>query len=54
MFVGPDGPDASDGGSGVDEDAVEIEEHTAAVNFHGMMILGFARRFRLAAAGVHA
>jgi hypothetical protein len=41
MLVGPGRPDACDGGSGVDEDAVEIEEHTAAENFHAVMIPSF-------------
>ncbi len=41
VLVGPDGPDARDGGGGVDEDSVQIEEHTAAVNFHGSMIPSF-------------
>jgi hypothetical protein len=36
VLVGPDGPDAGYGGSGVDEDAVEIEEHSTALNFHGL------------------
>jgi len=34
VLVGPDGPDAGYGRGGVDEDAVEIEEQSAAVNFH--------------------
>jgi hypothetical protein len=49
VFVGPDGPDAGYGGSGVDENAVEIEEDTAALNFHSSMILNSPREsaFRL-------
>ena len=43
MLVGPDGPDACDGRGGVDEDAIEIEEHAAAVNFHGSIIPNFCR-----------
>src|SRR6266849_3227377 len=35
VLVGPDGPDARDGRGGVDEDAVEIEQDAAAMNFHG-------------------
>jgi hypothetical protein len=38
MFLRPDRPNAGYGGSGVDEDAVKIEEHTAALNFHSSMI----------------
>jgi hypothetical protein len=34
VFFGPEGPDAGYGGSGVDQYAVEIEEHSAALNFH--------------------
>jgi len=45
VLVGPDGPDAGYGGGGVDENAVEIEEHTAAVNFHGSMIPSFGAGF---------
>ena len=46
VFVGPDGPDARDRGGGVHQDAVEIEEHTAAVNFHGSMIPSFRGQIR--------
>jgi hypothetical protein len=45
VLVGPDGPDAGYGGGGIDEDAVEIEEQSAAVNFHGVMIPSFATGF---------
>jgi hypothetical protein len=36
VFVGPNGPDAGYCGSGVYQDAVKIEEHTAALNFHAV------------------
>jgi hypothetical protein len=45
VLVGPDGPDAGYGGGGVDQDAVEIEEDTAAVNFHASMIPRFTAGF---------
>jgi len=38
VLAGPDGPDARDGRGRVDQDAVEIEEHTQTMNFHRMMI----------------
>ena len=34
MFLRPDCPNARDRGSGVHEHAVQIKEHTAALNFH--------------------
>jgi hypothetical protein len=42
VFVGPDGPDTGDCGGGVDEHAIEIEEHSAALNFHGRYDTYFA------------
>src|ERR1700682_201911 len=41
VFIRPDGPDAGDRGRGVYQDAVEIEEHTSALNFHRSMIPSF-------------
>ena len=45
VLGGPLGPNARDGGGGIDQDAVEIEEHTAALNSHHSMIPRFRRRF---------
>jgi bifunctional aspartokinase / homoserine dehydrogenase 1 len=45
VLVGPDGPDAGDGGRGVDQDAVQVEEDAAAVNFHLSMIPSSATEF---------
>ncbi|MCU1239803.1 MAG: hypothetical protein JWO71_529 [Candidatus Acidoferrum typicum] len=41
VFIRPDGPYAGNGGGGVYQDAVEIEEHTSALNFHRSMIPSF-------------
>ena len=39
MFVGPTAPDTGDSGSGVDEDAVEVEEDGLAGDFGHLLIL---------------
>jgi len=49
MLSGPLRPDTSDGRGGVDEDAIEIEEHTATLDFHGSMIPSFGVAFCVAA-----
>jgi hypothetical protein len=36
MLRSPFGPDARDGGCGIDEHAVEIKEHATAHNFHAL------------------
>src|SRR4029077_1735908 len=41
VLRGPLGPDARDGGSGINEHTVKIEEHATAVNFHSSMIRSF-------------
>src|SRR4029077_11653454 len=47
VFRGPFRPHARDSGSGVDQYAVEIEEHTAAHNFHALDDTEFWRSIQL-------
>ena len=45
MILSPDGPNAGDSGSGIDEDAIHIEKDGATDDLHGHYDSGETREF---------